>query len=382
MMAQAMDSAPLENISASTESSRRTDSPNKKRPAECSTAPSMTKAAATKALSSLYSPAKKKQSQYVRFKALLLKDAKDRGDTETIENITKVAKDSWAAVKHLTPPPPVDPATNTNSMVASTNSNLGEDIQRYLRLKGRVIKDEQDEQQKFIDDMKAYCIAFVSAATAYLQWHNIESTQEDTSSLADAVDLVTKKFESNNYWSPSVDKSPFDKSLKEAKQQLAHFKDIASESYLVAKLRNATDDELLEHVKEHHRLLRQAAELKAIERKKKVEEAAKRVAEERELENAHRIEPLITKGLYKQMKYNANLKWGYEEIRFVVDEVSPRVFAKAFGVAVGTKRATIAGHKVGRKELRFGAHLGCDDVNVTLVGEEAVAKARFTMHKY
>ena len=53
----------------------------------------MPKAAAAKALSSLKAPKAKKQSQYVRFKSLLLQETKKRGDEEAIKNITQTAKD-------------------------------------------------------------------------------------------------------------------------------------------------------------------------------------------------------------------------------------------------------------------------------------------------
>lgn len=209
-MAQAMKPTPPMGIATAAASA------SSKRPAESPAAPAMTKAAAAKALSSLKTPKLKSQSQYVRFKSLVLKDAKDRGDTETSGNITKVAKDAWANVKHLTPPPPVDPATNTNSTTASSTSNLSEDMQRYLLLKGRVIKDEQDDKQKFNAEVKAYCVAFVPAATSHLQWQTIAAAEDNFASLVEAVELVAKKYESS-YWSSGVDKAPLTKSLNEAK---------------------------------------------------------------------------------------------------------------------------------------------------------------------
>ena len=77
---------------ASSESASVDASPNKKRAAADDT-PSMPKAAAAKALSSLKVPKAKKQSQYVRFKSLLLQETKKGGDEEAIKNITQTAKD-------------------------------------------------------------------------------------------------------------------------------------------------------------------------------------------------------------------------------------------------------------------------------------------------
>ena len=80
------------SVAAASSASTEVTSPNKKRPAADDT-PSMPKAAAAKALSSLKVPKAKKQSQYVRFKSLLLQDAKKGGDDDTVKGITQIAKD-------------------------------------------------------------------------------------------------------------------------------------------------------------------------------------------------------------------------------------------------------------------------------------------------
>ena len=79
---------------------------SKKRAATSPAAPEMSLAEAKKTLTALTCPQMKgaSQSEYVRFKSLLLKDAKARGDKDTVENITKIAKEAWKKVQYATPP--------------------------------------------------------------------------------------------------------------------------------------------------------------------------------------------------------------------------------------------------------------------------------------
>ena len=146
-----------------------------------------------------------------------------------------------------------------------------------------------------------------------------------------------------------------------------------SEGALVAQLRNATDEELLQHAKEHRRLLAQVGELNVIKMKKKAQDERHREAEERELSNADSIKDEITRALSKQMKYGQNLKWSSQKITYQRGGVSERVFAKAFKVAVGMKQATIRSSEVELKYLRFDAHLECAQVTVKLSGKDLTA---------
>jgi D-aminopeptidase len=57
-------------------------------------------------------------------------------------------------------------------------------------------------------------------------------------------------------------------------------------------------------------------------------------------------------------------------ISYTKGGVSLKVFAKAFGISEGTKKATIDGSEVGENYLRYGASLKCNDVNVKLTGDE------------
>ena len=285
----------------------------------------------------------------------------------------------------MIPPAPMDPTTNTNDQAASSaavaSSNLSPDTQRYLRIKGRAIKQENDDDAKFNADVITFCTSFVTAATSHLQWETIGATEDSFASLSDAVDLVTRLCESS-YWSSAVDKAPLLKSLKEAKAQADQFHELKSEGALVAKLRSATDEELLRHVKEHRRLLAQVGELNVIKRQKETEDERQREAEERELYKADGLQYEITKALSKQMKYTGpNQKYKGTRITYQRGGVSEKVFAKAFKVAVGKKKATIEGHEVGYKTLRYGAHLECGEVTVKLSGEDLTATASYHLSK-
>ena len=82
------------------------------------------------------------------------------------------------------------------------------------------------------------------------------------------------------------------------------------------------------------------------------------------------------------MKYGSlKNKYSSSRISYTKGGVSLKVFAKAFGVSEGTKKATIDGSEVGENYLRYGASLKCNDVNVKLLGDELVAQTSFYMSK-
>jgi hypothetical protein len=163
---------------------------------------------------------------------------------------------------------------------------------------------------------------------------------------------------------------------------MAEFKAASEERALLTTLQNATEEELKQHVKEHIRLLAQAAELDRLKENKAIEDERQLQADERELEKADGIQDEITRALKKQMKYgNLTNKHSSTKISYTKGGVSQKVFAKAFSVPVGTKKATIDGDKVGETYLCYGASLKCTEVNVKLVGDELVAQTSFYMHK-
>ena len=355
-------------------------SPSKKRAAESPASPSMTLAAAKKTLSSLKLPSKGKgatQSEYVRFKSLLLKDAKARGDKDTTDNITKIAKEAWKKVQYQTPPSADELDTKTDE-----TSSSGDDVQRYLRLKGVMLKEEREMQAKFDAEAKAYCTAFVTSASSYLQWCLIEATEENQQPLLEAMKLVKGQYLPFHFRAYRVDDTPALNALRETLEQLKEFKKLKDERALLAKLQNATEEGLKLHVKEHIRLLAQAAELDKLKKNKAIEDEKKCEADERELAKADDIQDEITRALKKQMKYGSlNNKHSSTRISYTKGGVSHNVFAKAFGVPVGTKQATIDGSEVGETYLRYGASLKCTEVKVKLVGDELVAQTSFFMDK-
>lgn len=350
-----------------------------KRPAENPAAPSMTNQAAAKLVKSLVPPKKiKNQSHYVRFKALLLKDAKDRGDTETSTNITKVAKEAWNEVKYLTPD--IDATT---AAASASNANVNATRQRYLLLKGRAIKAEADESAAYAAATKTFCDSFLDAAISHVQWAAIEASEDKAAALKSVITTVSSKYNAVSWDGSSADAnllSDLELALSEAKEQLTTFEDSIAAKSLVAKLKSANDADLAAHAKEHQELLRIKAEYDVIQSRRVAEEAAKRQAEEKELSRAFGIPSEITSALKKQMVYTgSSLKYSSKNISYKRGGVTPKVFAKAFDVPEGTKKATIRGYDVGYKSLRYGASLSCSDVAVKLVGEELTATASYSM---
>lgn len=353
---------------------------SKKRAAESPASPEMSLEAAKKTLAGLKVPQAKgaTQSEYVRFKSLLLKDSKARGDKDTTDNITKIAKEAWKKVQHLTPPS----ADELDEKMNDASSSSGDDLQRYLRLKGVMLKEKLDTQAKFDAEAKAYCALYVKSASSFLQWCLIEATEENHQPLLDACKLVKSKSVSLNYASYQVDDSPVSKALRDTIDLLAEFKKLKDERALVAKLQNATEEELKLHAKEHIRLLAQDVELNKLKKTKEIEDERQRLADERELQRADGIQDEITRALKKQMKYGSlTSKYSSTKISYTKGGVSHKVFAKAFGVPVGAKKATIDGSEVGENYLRYGASLKCNQVNVKLVGDELVAQTSFYMSK-
>ncbi len=357
--------------------SEEAPSPSKKRSAESPASPPMTLAAAKKTLSALKVPScPKSASEYVRFKAVLLKDAKARDDKDMKDNITKIAKEAWKKVQYLTVTSP-DDDTYTN------DTSGDDDLQRYLRLKGVMKKEQQQIQAKFNAEAKAYATTYVTAASSLLQWCLIEVTEDNQQPLLDAYKLVSNKSVSSfDFRAHGVDDSPLNNALRDSRDQMAEFKRAKEHGALVTKLQNATEEELKLHAKEHIRLLAQAAELNKLKKTKEMADERQRQADERELARADGIQGDITRALNKQMKYGslAN-KYSSSRISYTKGGISDKVFAKAFGVPIGTKKATIEGSEVGEKWLRYGASLKCSTVNVKLVGDEMVATTSFYMSK-
>lgn len=164
------------------------------------------------------------------------------------------------------------------------------------------------------------------------------------------------------------------KLLNEANDQLVQFKALKDERALVAKLQNASEEELKQHAKEHIRLLAQDAQFVHLQRKKAIDDERQRQIEERELAKADGIEDEVCRALKKQMKYGSlSNKYSSSRISYTKGGVSEKVFAKAFNVKVGTKQTTFEG--------QYGACLQCSDVKVKLVGDELVATTSFYMNK-
>lgn len=107
---------------------------------------------------------------------------------------------------------------------------------------------------------------------------------------------------------------------------------------LVAKLRNASEEELLQHAREHTQLLAQAGELATIKDKTQAVKAEREREEQLALSMAHKLKSDICRELYRQMVYtNPKLKHSAKNISYKRSGVTSKVFAAAFGVPEGPK---------------------------------------------
>ena len=338
---------------------------NNKRPAP--EQPSMNKQAAARAVKSLVPPkAPKKQSQYLRFKSEMLKIAKCSGDTDTVKNISTAAKTEWNKVKNMAVPARTAMETLTSKSIADFSDTAG-----LIRIKGCVIEEEANEASAYQTQLNKFRTDFLDAAIAFLMWNTMDATEGNVVSCEAAVEMVHSK--ATVAWGTALP-TTYGQAYNDAREQLNVFKKNVTVSDLVHKLRNASDGDLLQHVKEHYEALMQVQELNMMKTEIASLQAAKKVELEKELKSASSIKKEMLSALKKQMVYtDSSLKHSSETITFNRGGVSPAMFAVAFGVEEGTKEVTIEGSEVGTKPLRY-SYLICKDVTVKLVGGMLSAK--------
>lgn len=345
--------------------------------------PVMSKEAAARAIKATVLPkAPKKQSQYVRFKSVMLKDAKFRGDRKTVIDITAIAKTGWNWVKNAK----VEPAgesqpLGSSSIPSGINAKASENestVERYIRLKGLMIAEETKEAADYEQKLAQFKSNYLDAATAYVWWKSQELTKWNITTVDKDVKGVYSKM--MKAW-PTELPLKFQEAHQRASFKLHQMKKEAAVEALVQKLRNASDDVLLQHAQEHFDLSVQVEELNGIKKKAGALEAEKEKEEQKQLSSAHRIKPDICRELKKQMIYtDSSLKYNPKKISYKRGGVSLKVFAAAFEVPEGTKTFTFGGGDVGSKSLRY-SYLECHDVVVKLVGEELTASTSYMIDR-
>uniref|UniRef100_A0A7S2LED2 Uncharacterized protein n=1 Tax=Leptocylindrus danicus TaxID=163516 RepID=A0A7S2LED2_9STRA len=353
-----------DSITSSPDSSIASKSNPKKRSADDvdehkSSHNSMTKFAAAQAFARLMQtvPNKpKKQSIYVRFKAILLQKARDEGHTDIVKNIATVAKEEWNKVKNI-------------NVTNAENANLSGNYQHLVDAKAQAERNAVAEEQTYTSEFKSWAERFSPVAVSHLTWQTMEASPNNAVNLKQAVNTVQYMDKDHaDVWPNSKDYAVVANALQKAEEELKSFEADAADRDLVHKLRGASDDVLMQHAKEHRTALEQVQELHRV--KAQLEKFLKekgKMDQEKSKQDSRLVYSLmgeISSGLRKQMVYQSGLKYKGKAISFKRTGVSLDVFAQVFGVPAGTKEALIDGPT---KSIRYG-YLECLGVKVKVTG--------------
>ncbi|GFH61525.1 hypothetical protein CTEN210_18001 [Chaetoceros tenuissimus] len=310
--------------------------------------------------------APKKQSQYVRFKSLMLKQAKADKDKETQENITTVAKEAWNMVKDK---------SVANVSIADTSSDSK--LDKYMRLKAQVVADEQKEASDYSTELEKFKSNYLDAAVSFLYWE----TKDASSSTLEQFEKEVKSIHSNviTAWSGNDVPSKYTEIYKTAQAKLDTLQKDSAISKIVSQLRNASEEVLYQHALEHYNLQQQLVELNTLKAKAAALETEKANEEAKQMVSAYSIKSDICRDLKKLMVYTGpQLKYSSKKISCRRKGVTPKMFAVAFGVAEGVKSFTFDGDEVGLKSLRYG-YLSCGKVTVKLIGDAVSASTSYSL---
>ena len=311
--------------------------------------------------------APKKQSQYVRFKSLMLKQAKADKDKETQDNITTIAKEAWNMVKDKS-------VTNVSIEDASPEESK---LDKYMRLKAQVVADEQKEASDYSTQLEKFKSDYLDAAISFLYWE----TQDASTSTLEQFEKEVKSIHSNviTAWSGNDVPSKYTQIYKTAQAKLDTLQKDSAISKIVSQLRNASEEVLYQHALDHYNLQQQLVELNAIKAKAAALETEKANEETKQMASAYSIKSDICRDLKKLMVYTGpQLKYTSKKISCRRKGVTPKMFAVAFGVAEGVKSFTFDGDEVGLKSLRYG-YLSCGKVTVKLIGDAVSASTSYSL---
>ncbi len=321
--------------------------------------PALDERASTKLVESLTPPkAPKKISLYMRFKSLLLKESKEKGDTDTVKGIATIAKKAWAAIKD-------DDTTNVE-----TDSK-----DRHRALKAMAERDEKKDLDNYKADIDKFKEQFCDAAISFLHWKTKSANEDNVQTFEAAINMVDTK--ATAAWGGSSKPDAYVKVLSTATTKLETMKKNVAIQNLTETLKGATDKQLHEHVIAHVELLNQVQKMTEMEKELSIFRKQQEAQKEKDEMSALSIKDEICRGLHKQMVYtNPSLKHKKKSISFTRQGVSKHMFAKAFGIPEGTVKFTFSGNDVGSKSLRYSS-LWCDEVNVRLSGETLTASSKY-----
>lgn len=378
--------------------------------------PNMSKDEAYNLILSLDKPVlPKQQTYYMQFKKRLLKTAKDQKDTETIRNITQVARSSWAIVEDARK----GKSTKTDDHDKENVSNNYDekhnvkDTSYLLSIYKEIVDADTREsaiyRKKYVNTRSQ----FFDAAVAYLQWKIIDCSQDSNdgelldfycSSLSEAITRVQDRAltvwctPDNHKIPPALSFSKFPRhytsALGDAKSKLKVIQGEHIFYSLVKSLRDASNDTLLDHARRHLEALNQVEKYKQMKAKMEAEKKliaqtkaeaaqaqakAKAKQEKKDEVDGRALKRQLIRSLKDQMVYtDSDLKTCRRQIRYTQLNVTRSVFEKAFDVKYdGTKRVVLADWQVGCKPLRYRGYLSCSDVIVDFKGDSVHATASY-----
>jgi hypothetical protein len=349
--------------------------------------PSMDRAVSAKAVQSLVPPKNpKKQSQYVRFKSIMLKDVKAKGDKEAVKDITNRGTNAWSWVKDRAIPEsisnpteePKEPVPASAPVpapeVATPTTELKLKLELFLGFKHQAIQEEIDEAAKHDAGMEAFRGNFCDAAISFLYWEEEEANDRNVKAFEKGLKMVHSK--AVIAWGSALpEKYLFSYKKSSAKLHLIQKRMAVNE--LTHNLKNANEDKLREHAIAHFDVLKKLERMEAMEKEIASFQQAKDIAKNKEELSAYSMKSEICKDLNKQMIYtNSSLKQCWKAISFKKSGVTKLMFAKAFDVKEGIVKTTFDGDDVGYKSLRYSS-LQCSEVSVKLVGDTLTANTKY-----
>lgn len=318
-------------------SNHKEDTPNNKRPAE-EDLPSLSKEIALQKLSMVPPKEPKKKTLYARFKLILTKKMKAKGETLT----AKDAKAAWQKVENY-----------------MWNENDGEnsppaDWNEWLECKNEAKKLEAEEKTKHDAALVVWRTEVKKGAEAFLQYAVMEATVETMAVLVESIQKVVALMALPQWEGPIV------AGLKDARVELARLRKETWIRHKVSQLKSATDEELRKHALSCWVLEGKARILQTLQN-------AKNKKEQEDLARARGFKDEIISGLKSQMKYTEDLKHCNVQIYLRLNGVTTAMFVEAFGEPSGIEyRVTWDGDILGKKELRYGARLVCSEITVSL----------------
>ena len=211
-----------------------------------------------------------KRSQYVRFKSVMLKEAKKQGDNETIRDITSAAKNAWKMVKnHKCEVKPLESSckdANIDTGMIKSDTKLD----RLVRLKRLALLEEKAEMYDFDEQMKKFKSNYLEAAITVAHWKTVDMNKTNYKSVETEVDNIYAKV-MTAWGGGSAFPPKMGEIYKHFKVKLSAITKEVSSEELASKLQDAPQKVLLQHAQDHYDLQVQVKDLQVQSNELKVQ---------------------------------------------------------------------------------------------------------------